>query len=83
VVACLTSLALACFDRAFDRGFELSPFSVETSRRLIKPAMRFLSTLAATAAAGGRVSQSRAFLQGGLRLVSVALCKGKCRMYTE
>jgi hypothetical protein len=68
--------------RGFDHGFELVPFSLETYGRLGEPAMRFLSTLAATAAASGRVSQ-RAFLEGALRLVSVALCKGNGRMYTE
>jgi hypothetical protein len=68
--------------RGFDRGFELVPFSVESYGRLGEPAMRFLATLAATAASGGRVSQ-RAFMEGALRLVSVALCKGNGRMYTE
>jgi hypothetical protein len=44
--------------------------------------MRFCPTLADTATAGGRVSRN-AFLEGALRLVSVVLCKGNGRMYTE
>jgi hypothetical protein len=67
--------------RGFDRGCKLVPFSVQAYGRLGERAMRFLSTLAATAAAGGRVSQS-AFLEEALRLVTLAFCKGDGRMCT-
>jgi hypothetical protein len=44
--------------------------------------MVFLDTIAPTAAASGRVS-NRAFMDGALRPVNVALCQGNGRMYTE
>jgi hypothetical protein len=65
--------------RGFDCSFALVPFSMQTYGCLGEPAMRFLSTLAVTAAAGGRVSQS-AFLEGALRLISDALCNGNGRI---
>jgi protein-tyrosine-phosphatase len=67
--------------RGFVQAFELVPFSVETFGRLGDPAMGFLNTLGTVAAAGGRVSK-KAFVEGALRSVSVALCKGNGLMYT-
>jgi hypothetical protein len=53
---------------------------VKTYGRLGRPAMAMLNALADVAAANGGVSKA-AFVQGALRELAVALCRGNALMY--
>ena len=61
-------------------GYTFVPISVETFRRLGKPAMELINKLAAMAAARGAVEKG-AFMAGALRELSVGLFRGNGVLY--
>jgi hypothetical protein len=68
----------AAYATADPNGYHFIPFTVESYGRLGKPAMQFLKKLAEVAARAPGVhafDESR-FVEGALRTVSVAVCKG-------